>query len=64
MKKFLTLFIIVIIVGVLFFASAYWLFHMSFRRSIGFTISSAIGGLGGIFLKDYFEKRKKKRIIK
>ena len=59
MKKFIWLFITTLIIGFVFFAVIHWAFRMDLRRSLNLTIAGAIGGLGGIYLKDYFGKESK-----
>ena len=58
MKKFTFLFITILITGFVFFAIIHWAFRMDLRRSLDLTIAGAIGGFGGIYLKDYFGKTK------
>jgi len=58
MKKFTFLFITTLIIGFVFFIIIHWAFRMDLKRSLDLTIAGAIGGLGGIYLMDYFGKTK------
>ena len=61
MRKFLFRLILIIVIGILFFAVAYWMIGKSFNRSIELTLNGMISGLGALYLQEYFEIRKKKK---
>ena len=64
MKKFIIIFIACLILGILCYLILSGVFKIENKRAFEISVSGFIGGLGGMYLKDFFDKRKNKGITK
>ena len=64
MKRFITLLIAVVFIGILLFAAMYWVLNKDFYYSLNLALCGVTGGLAAEYLKLFIEKRRKAKVTK